>query len=161
MLSSLCVEPLSDSGRYEAKIARFGGIQLFLGGVGADGHIAFNELGSSLSSRTRIQPLAKSTVNANARFFQGDMSQVPTQALTVGVSTIMAAREVVIIAVGAGKTRAVKEGVEGSVNHYYTITALQAHPVYTLIIDEDASADLMVKTVKARDTAEVDRNHHG
>ena len=74
---------------YEAKIEACGGIELFLGGVGTDGHIAFNEPGSSLASRTRVKPLAMETIRANSRFFNGSLSNVPKYALTVGVQTIM------------------------------------------------------------------------
>lgn len=150
ILNGLSSDLEAECAQYEAKISSYGGIELFLGGVGPDGHIAFNEMGSSLSSRTRVQSLAQSTINANARFFAGDMSKVPKQALTVGVGTIMEAREVIIIANGVGKARAVKEAVEGSINHVWTITALQAHPDYTLAVDEEATQDLMVKTVKVR-----------
>lgn len=79
---------------YEAKIKEAGGIELFIGGIGPDGHIAFNEPGSSLASRTRLKTLAVDTINANARFFGNDYSKVPQQALTVGVGTVMDAREV-------------------------------------------------------------------
>ena len=116
--------------------------------MGPDGHIAFNEPASSLSSRTRAQPLADSTVNANARFFDGDMLQVPRLALTVGVGTIMDAQEVALIATGAGKARAVKMGIEGGVNHLWTISALQQHPQCLMVVDEAACQELMMKTVK-------------
>src|SRR5579862_1243014 len=88
---------------YEEKIKRVGGIELFLGGVGPDGHIAFNEPGSSLASRTRVKTLATETIIANARFFDNDLSKVPTQALTVGVATVMDAKEVMILITGAHK----------------------------------------------------------
>jgi glucosamine-6-phosphate deaminase len=91
---------------YEAKIEEYGGIELFLGGIGPDGHIAFNEPGSSLVSRTRVKTLSYDTILANSRFFDDDMSKVPTQALTVGVGTVMDAREVIIIITGFGKARA-------------------------------------------------------
>ncbi|KAH6691381.1 glucosamine-6-phosphate deaminase [Plectosphaerella plurivora] len=134
--------------KYEAKIKEVGGIELFLGGVGPDGHIAFNEPGSSLSSRTRVKTLAMDTIRANARFFGGDLSKVPQMALTVGVQTIMDAREVVIIANGASKALALQKAVEGGVNHMWTLSCLQLHPYSMIVADEDATLELQVKTVK-------------
>ncbi|KAF9729146.1 hypothetical protein PMIN06_000054 [Paraphaeosphaeria minitans] len=132
---------------YEAKIHKYGGIQLFLGGVGSDGHIAFNEPGSSLSSRTRLKSLAYETMLANARFFNGDMSLVPRMALTVGVQTIMNAKEVVIIATGASKALAIQSAIEGGVNHMCTLSCLQLHPCSLVVVDQDATMELKVKTV--------------
>ncbi|KAH7093648.1 hypothetical protein FB567DRAFT_434333 [Paraphoma chrysanthemicola] len=134
---------------YEAKIKAVGGIDLFLGGIGADGHIAFNEPGSSLASRTRVKTLAYDTVIANSRFFGGDMEMVPKMALTVGVQTILEAREVVIIVTGAQKSLALQKCIEGGVNHMYTLSALQLHPYSMVVCDEDATLELQVKTVKA------------
>ncbi|MFI3280975.1 MAG: glucosamine-6-phosphate deaminase [Rikenellaceae bacterium] len=133
---------------YEAKIVAAGGIDLFLGGVGSDGHIAFNEPFSSLSSRTRIKTLTEETIVANSRFFGGDISQVPTTALTVGVATILSAKEVLILATGANKALAVQQGVEGAYNHKWTITGLQVHPAGILICDEDAVSELKVSTYR-------------
>jgi glucosamine-6-phosphate deaminase len=132
---------------YEAKIKKCGGIHLFLGGVGSDGHIAFNEPGSSLSSRTRLKSLAYETMLANARFFDGDMNLVPRMALTVGVKTIMDAKEVVIIATGASKAVAIQSAIEGGVNHMCTLSSLQLHPCSLVVVDEDATMELKVKTV--------------
>jgi glucosamine-6-phosphate deaminase len=132
---------------YEAKIKKCGGIHLFLGGVGSDGHIAFNEPGSSLSSRTRLKSLAYETMLANARFFNGDMNLVPRMALTVGVKTIMDAKEVVIIATGASKAVAIQSAIEGGVNHMCTLSSLQLHPCSLVVVDEDATMELKVKTV--------------
>ncbi|CEL08249.1 Putative Glucosamine-6-phosphate isomerase [Aspergillus calidoustus] len=133
---------------FEARIARCGGIELFLGGVGSDGHIAFNEPGSSLNSRTRVKTLAFDTILANSRFFDNDMSQVPRMALTVGIRTIMEAREVVIVATGAHKALALKEGLEGGVNHMWTISSLQLHQHPLIVCDRDATLELKVKTVR-------------
>ncbi|KAI9371939.1 hypothetical protein BJX61DRAFT_480693 [Aspergillus egyptiacus] len=133
---------------FEARIARYGGIELFLGGVGSDGHIAFNEPGSSLNSRTRVKTLAFDTILANSRFFNNDMDQVPRMALTVGIKTIMEAREVVIVATGAHKAVALKEGLEGGVNHMWTISSLQLHPHPLIVCDRDATLELKVKTVR-------------
>ncbi|OHE97739.1 glucosamine-6-phosphate isomerase [Colletotrichum orchidophilum] len=133
---------------YEDKIKAAGGIDLFLGGVGPDGHIAFNEPGSSLASRTRVKTLAMDTIRANARFFGGDLNKVPQMALTVGVQTIMEAREVVIIVNGASKSIALQKAIEGGVNHMWTLSCLQLHPYSMIVADEDATLELQVKTVK-------------
>lgn len=138
---------------YEAKISRLGGINLFLGGVGPDGHIAFNEPGSSLNSRTRVKTLAYDTILANSRFFDNDLDKVPRTALTVGIQTIMDSREVVIIVTGAHKAMALQKGLERGVNHMWTLSALQLHPHPLIVADEDATLDLKVKTVKVRKKA--------
>lgn len=133
---------------YEEAIAKAGGIDLFLGGVGPDGHIAFNEPGSSLVSRTRVKTLTMDTRIANARFFDGDISKVPSTALTVGVGTIMDAREVLILVNGQAKARALRDAVEGGVSHMCTLSALQMHPCGIIICDEDATVELKVGTVR-------------
>ncbi|MBI5009831.1 MAG: glucosamine-6-phosphate deaminase [Bacteroidia bacterium] len=133
---------------YEKKIKRTGGIDLFLGGIGPDGHIAFNEPGSSLSSRTRIKTLSYDTILANSRFFDGDIKKVPTQALTVGVGTVMDAKEVLIIITGFNKARAVREAVEGGISHMWTVSMLQMHPKAIFVCDEPATMELQVETVK-------------
>lgn len=133
---------------YEAKIAAAGGIDLFMGGIGPDGHIAFNEPFSSLSSRTRIKTLTKDTIIANSRFFGGDIAQVPKTALTVGVGTVMDSREVMILATGHNKSRALAEGIEGGYNHQWTISALQAHPAGIIVCDEDAVGEVKVNTYR-------------
>ena len=132
---------------YEAKIRSFGHIHLFMGGVGPDGHIAFNEPGSSLTSRTRIKTLTTDTIHANARFFNNDYTQVPKTALTVGVGTIMDAQEVMILANGHTKARALAHAVEGSINQMWTITALQLHPKGIIVCDDAATIELKVGTV--------------
>jgi glucosamine-6-phosphate deaminase len=133
---------------YEARIKEFGGIELFLGGIGPDGHIAFNEPGSSLVSRTRIKTLSYDTILANSRFFNNDISKVPTQALTVGVGTVMDAREVVIIITGFAKARAVREVIEGGISHMWTVSILQLHEHAIIACDELATMELQVETVK-------------
>ncbi|KAH7045892.1 glucosamine-6-phosphate deaminase [Macrophomina phaseolina] len=133
---------------YEEKIKAVGGIELFLGGIGADGHIAFNEPGSSLASRTRVKTLAYDTILANSRFFGNDISQVPAMALTVGVGTVMDAREVIIIITGAHKALALQKCVEEGINHMWTLSALQQHQHPMLVVDEDATLELKVKTVR-------------
>ncbi len=109
---------------YEDKIASYGGIQLFLGGIGPDGHIAFNEPGSSMTSRTRVMYLNDETVEANSRFFDGDTSQVPKSSLTVGVGTVMDSKEVLIICTGGAKAMAVQKCLEEAVNHMWTVSKL-------------------------------------
>ncbi|GCB70383.1 hypothetical protein scyTo_0001265 [Scyliorhinus torazame] len=133
---------------FERKIAEAGGIKLFVGGIGPDGHIAFNEPGSSLVSRTRVKTLAKETILANARFFNGDLSQVPTMALTVGVGTVMDAKEVMILITGSHKAFALYKAIEEGVNHMWTVSAFQQHPRTTFVCDDDATLELKVKTVK-------------
>ncbi len=142
--------------QYEDTIQSCGGIQLFIGGLGADGHIAFNEPSSSFQSRTRIKTLASSTRQANARFFNNDVTKVPQQALTVGVGTITDAHEVMILAQGSHKAAAVQQAIEGSVNHLWPVSALQLHPRSFLVCDEAAALELKVKTVKYFEALERD-----
>ena len=134
--------------RYEEKIAAVGGIKLFLAGIGPDGHIAFNEPGSSLSSRTRVKTLAQETVVANARFFGGDMKAVPRFALTVGVGTVLDAEEVLVIITGTHKAYALAKCVEEGVNHMFTVSSIQMHPKGIIVCDEDATLELRVRTAK-------------
>lgn len=138
---------------YEEKIKRAGGIELFLGGIGPDGHIAFNEPGSSLTSRTRVKTLAYDTIVANSRFFGGDIAKVPRMALTVGVQTVMDAREVIIIITGSHKALALQKCIEGGVNHMWTLSSLQMHPHAMIVADDDATLELQVKTVKVKKTS--------
>jgi glucosamine-6-phosphate deaminase len=142
---------------YEEKMLSYGGIDLFLGGVGVDGHIAFNEPGSSLSSRTRDKELTLNTRIANSRFFDGDVNKVPELALTVGVGTILDAKEVLIMINGHNKARALWHGVEGSYNHMWTISALQTHPKGIIVCDEDATVELKVGTY--RYFKEIEKNN--
>ena len=144
ILDGMAADLAAECRAYEDRIAAAGGIELFLGGMGADGHIAFNEPGSSLHSRTRIKTLTQDTRIANARFFDGDLSRVPATALTVGVGTIMA--------------RALQAAVEGGVNHMWTLSCLQMHPRGIIVCDEDATVELKVGTVKYfRDIEETNR----
>jgi len=133
---------------YEKAIADEGGIELFLGGMGTDGHIAFNEPGSSLSSRTRIKTLTEETKAVNSRFFGGDISKVPGTALTVGVGTVMDSREILIIVTGRNKARALKACVEEGVNHMWTLSCLQIHPKSIIVCDDEATEELKVGTVR-------------
>ena len=131
---------------YEEMIEEAGGIDLFIGGIGPDGHIAFNEPGSSLRSRTRMKTLTTDTRIANSRFFGGKPENVPAHALTVGVGTVMDAREVMILVNGHGKARALQAAVEGAINHMWTISALQMHEHGIIVSDEEAADELKVST---------------
>ena len=142
---------------YEDKIKAVGGIDLFLGGIGPDGHLAFNEPGSSLASRTRDKELNYDTKIANSRFFDNDVNKVPVSSLTVGVGTVMDAKEVLIIVNGFNKSRALQHGVEEGVNHMWTISALQLHPRGMIVCDEAATYELKVGTYKH--FKDVEKNH--
>ncbi|OGS36104.1 MAG: glucosamine-6-phosphate deaminase [Elusimicrobia bacterium RIFOXYB2_FULL_49_7] len=131
---------------YEAKIRSFGKINLFVGGIGPDGHIAFNEPASSLTSRTRIKTLTYDTMVANSRFFDNDINKVPKLALTVGVGTVMDSEEVLIIINGLNKAIALQKVVEEGVNHMWTVSALQMHPKALIVCDEVATMECKVKT---------------
>ena len=127
---------------YEAAIAEAGGVDLQILGIGTDGHIAFNEPGSSLASRTRIKTLTRQTRLDNARFFDGDPDAVPTHCLTQGLGTIMDARHVVLIATGRTKAEAVRQLAEGPVSARWPATILQHHPYVTVLVDEAAASGL-------------------
>ncbi len=126
---------------YEKRIVECGGIDLQLLGIGTDGHIAFNEPSSSLGSRTRIKTLAKSTIDDNARFFE-QPEDVPIYAITMGVGTILEAREIVLVANGINKAQAVAQAVEGPVTSMITASALQMHESVQVYLDRDAASQL-------------------
>lgn len=146
ILNGNAEDPFVECQAYEQAIKEAGGIDLFLGGIGPDGHIAFNEPGSSLTSRTRVKTLTTDTIIANSRFFEGDVNKVPKTAMTVGVGTVMDAREVLILVNGHAKARALQQAVEGAVSQMWTITALQLHPHGIIVADEAACAELKVGT---------------
>ena len=148
ILNGMAEDPAKECGAYEEAISGVGGIDLFLGGVGADGHIAFNEPGSSMTSRTRVKTLAWNTRVDNARFFDGDIARVPGKALTVGVGTVMDSREVVIIVSGQNKAKALQQAVEGGVSHMCTLSCLQMHPRAIIVCDDAATEELKVGTVR-------------
>ncbi|MBQ2103316.1 MAG: glucosamine-6-phosphate deaminase [Bacteroidales bacterium] len=133
---------------YEAAIVAAGGIDLFLGGVGEDGHLAFNEPFSSLKSRTRVMDLTYDTLLVNSRFFEGDINKVPKQAMSVGVATVLSAAEVLILAFGHKKARAIAQAVEGPLTHVVTLSALQDHPCGTIVVDDLAAGELKVNTYR-------------
>ena len=138
----------AECARYEEKIKAVGGIHLFIGGIGPDGHIAFNEPFSSLTSRTRVKTLTTDTIIANSRFFDNDVNKVPKHALTVGVGTVMAAQEVMILCNGHHKSRALQAAVEGPVTQAWTISALQQHAHSVIVADEAATEELKVGTYR-------------
>lgn len=129
---------------YERSIAQAGGVDLQILGIGSDGHIAFNEPGSSFASRTRIKTLTRQTRLDNARFFDGDVDAVPTHCLTQGLGTIMEARHVVLLATGQGKAEAVHQLVEGAVSALWPATVLQHHPHVTVLLDPSAGSRLQL-----------------
>lgn len=126
---------------YEQQIQDVGGIDLQLLGIGSDGHIAFNEPGSSLASRTRLKALAARTLQDNARFF-GTLERVPRLAITMGVGTILEARQCLLLATGENKATAIRDAIEGPLTSQITASALQLHPQATLVLDEAAAAKL-------------------
>jgi len=148
ILDGLAEDYEAECKRFEDKIKSYGKINLFCGGIGPDGHIAFNEPGSSLSSRTRDKELTKDTIIANSRFFDNDINKVPKLALTVGVGTILDSEEVLIMVNGHHKARALYHAVEAGVNHMWTISALQLHPKGVIVSDEDATVELKVGTYR-------------
>jgi glucosamine-6-phosphate deaminase len=139
---------VAECAHFEEKIKSYSGIDLFMGGIGPDGHIAFNEPGSSLTSRTRQKTLTTDTIIANSRFFDNDVNQVPKTALTVGVGTVMDAKEVMILVNGHNKARALKHGIEGAVTQMWTISALQMHPKGIIVCDDAATDELKVGTYR-------------
>jgi glucosamine-6-phosphate deaminase len=148
ILNGNAANPEQECAEYEATMKAVGGIDLFLGGIGPDGHIAFNEPGSSLASRTRVKTLTTDTIIANSRFFDNDVNKVPRTALTVGVGTVLEAREVLILVNGHNKAHALQQAVEGAVSQMWTITALQLHPKGIIVADEAACAELKVSTYR-------------
>ena len=148
ILNGMAEDPEAECARYEAKIASYGGIDLFLGGIGADGHLAFNEPFTSLTSRTGVRDLTTDTLIANSRFFDNDPTKVPTQALSVGVGTVTDSKEVLILINGHHKARALAASVEGGVSQKWTCSALQLHKAAIIACDEAACGELTVDTYK-------------
>lgn len=148
ILNGNAADPEAECRGYEERIKKAGGTRLFIGGIGPDGHIAFNEPGSSLTSRTRVVSLTYDTILANSRFFGNDVSKVPKKALTVGIQTVMDADEVMIIVNGYKKSRALRYAIEEGISHMWTVSALQLHPMGIIVCDDEATAELMVGTVK-------------
>ncbi|MCL2007134.1 MAG: glucosamine-6-phosphate deaminase [Treponema sp.] len=141
-------DPEEECNLYEEKIRVHGGIELFIGGMGVNGHIAFNEPGTSLASRTSVQILARDTIIANARFFDGDPRKVPVKAITMGIGTATESREMLIISSGRQKAKALKDMVEGPLSHWNPLSCLQIHPKAVVFCDEDAAEELKYSTVR-------------
>jgi glucosamine-6-phosphate deaminase len=139
--SGLAPDFEAEAANYETAIREAGGIDLQLLGVGANGHIGFNEPSSSLASRTRIKTLAPQTIEDNARFF-GEREAVPRHVITMGIGTIMEARQCLVLAIGEAKARAVAEMVEGPITASCPASALQMHPSCALVVDEAAASAL-------------------
>lgn len=146
--NSLTTNYALECSQYEEAMKKAGGVNLFLCGIGSDGHIAFNEPASSFASRTRIKMLTQETLAANARFFGGDVAQVPRTAFTIGIGTIMDAEEVLLIASGTKKAKAIHQTIEGSVNHLCPASILQMHQHAVIVCDEEAADELKTDTVK-------------
>jgi len=148
ILNGNAADPEAECAAYEQAIVDAGGFDLFLGGIGEDGHIAFNEPFSSLNSRTRVVTLTEDTRIVNSRFFGGDVNMVPRQAMSVGVATVTDAREVVILAFGSKKARALHDAIEGPCSHMCTVSALQLHPAGTIVCDEAAVGEIRVNSYR-------------
>ena len=148
VLDGMTKDPEAECRAYEEAIKAAGGIEFFMGGIGGDGHIAFNEPGSSLSSRTRVKTLTLETKIANSRFFGGDPDKVPARALTVGIGTVMDAKEVLILVSGRAKARALQASVEGALSQWCPLSCLQTHPKSIIACDEEAAEELKYGTVR-------------
>ncbi len=146
VLNGLAKDPIKECKAYEAAIKRAGGIDLKVPGIGSDGHIAFNEPGTSLKSRTSMVYLTPSTIKDNARlFFNNKLDEVPTRALSMGVGTICEAKKIVMLAFGKGKADALKGMIEGGMSQFCTASALQAHNDAWIFCDEEAASKLKLK----------------
>ena len=156
ILNGNAEDPEAECREYEERIVKAGGIDLFLGGVGENGHLAFNEPYTSLNSRTHVQTLTYDTLVVNSRFFDNDVNQVPKQAMSVGIATVLDSKEVVILALGPKKAAAVQHCVEGSYNHVWPISALQIHPAGIMVCDDQAATEIKVATYRYFKEAEKD-----
>lgn len=134
-------DPAAEAARYDRSIGEAGGVDLQILGIGSNGHIAFNEPGSSLASRTRPIVLTESTIADNARFF-ASREDVPQLALSQGLGTVREAREIVLTATGQNKARAIAQMVEGPISARWPGSALQLHPKVTVVVDEAAGSML-------------------
>ncbi|MBP5155920.1 MAG: glucosamine-6-phosphate deaminase [Clostridia bacterium] len=148
ILNGMTDDPEGECARYEAKIASYGGIDLFMGGIGVDGHLAFNEPFTSLNSRTGERDLTTDTRIVNSRFFGNDPEKVPAKALSVGIGTVTDSKEVLILINGHNKARALAASVEGSVSQKWTCSALQLHKAAIIACDEAACGELTVDAYK-------------
>ncbi len=148
ILNGMTDDPEAECAAYEAKIASYGGIDLFMGGIGVDGHLAFNEPFTSLSSRTGVRALTTDTRIVNSRFFGNDPEKVPAYALSVGIGTVTDSREVLVLINGHNKARALAATVQGGVSQQWTCSALQLHPAAIIACDEAACGELTVDAYK-------------
>ena len=146
--------------KYEEKISKYP-IDLFLCGIGTDGHMAFNEPGSSLDSITRVKTLCMETIESNSRFFDENYIDVPTQALTVGIKTIMNAKEIILLASGRKKALAIKHIIEEPISSQWTASKLQEHPKCMILCDTNATDELKVKTVNYFKNIDFNTNIEG
>jgi glucosamine-6-phosphate deaminase len=138
---------LAEAGpQYDEAIKAAGGVDIQILGIGTDGHIAFNEPGSSLSSRTRMKTLTYQTREDNARFFDDDIEKVPRHCLTQGLGTIMEAKHIILIATGKAKAEAVHQLVEGPISALWPATVLQMHPHCTILLDDAAASRLQLSS---------------
>ena len=158
ILNGNAPDPEAECAAYEAAIKAAGGIDLFMGGIGEDGHIAFNEPFSPLESRTRVVTLTQDTREVNSRFFGGDPEAVPARAMSVGVATVMSSREVLILAFGSKKARALASAIEGPMSHYNTVSALQSHPAGIIVCDEAAIGEVKVNSYRYFKAVEAAEN---
>ena len=147
-LNGNAADPEAECAEYEERIRKAGGIDLFLGGVGENGHLAFNEPYTSLQSRTHVQTLTHDTLVVNSRFFDNDVNKVPKKALSVGIATVLDAKEVLILALGPKKANAVQHCVEGTVTHVWPISSLQTHPCGIMVCDDAAATEVKVSTYR-------------
>lgn len=134
-------DPVAEAARYDESIRAAGGVDLQIMGIGSDGHIGFNEPTSSLSSRTRVKTLTRSTIADNARFFDSE-EEVPVHVLTQGLGTIREARSIVLVATGTSKARAIAQAVEGPLSAVCPGSALQLHQHVRVVLDEEAASEL-------------------
>ena len=148
ILNGNAADPEAECREYEERIVKAGGIDLFLGGVGENGHLAFNEPYTSLNSRTHVQTLTHDTLVVNSRFFDNDVNKVPKKAMSVGIATVLDSKEVVILALGPKKANAVQHCVEGGYNHVWPISALQIHPASIMVCDDPAAVEIKVATYR-------------
>ena len=159
LLNSLAEDIKEEGQRYEELIKSYGGVHLWICGLGDDGHLAFNEPGSSLTSRTRDKELTFETRVANAKFFNGKVELVPKIALTIGVGTLLDAQEIVVLAQGSAKSRALQVSIEEGINHLYPASALQMHTKATFVASEEAVVDIRVRTYRYHKEVEAKNIH--
>ena len=148
-LDGLTMDPERTCREYENAIKASGGIDFQLLGIGSNGHIAFNEPSSSFQSRTRVISLSEQTRNDNARFFHS-LDEVPRQALTMGIATILEARVILLLASGVGKAEAVAKSVEGSVTEMVPASILRTHINCTMLVDRDAAVKLTMQSLSSQ-----------